>query len=88
MDVQDAARSPDAEEGGGGDGEHQAVGQGERLAHAEPLEGVLVRALYAVELLVVRVALLRVHLGVLDVVLLRVGCGNDRDEESGVTLAK
>mmetsp|Transcript_17260 Transcript_17260/g.42627 ORF Transcript_17260/g.42627 Transcript_17260/m.42627 type:complete len:208 (-) Transcript_17260:763-1386(-) len=70
VDVHDTPHGPRAHETRGGDGEHDAVDQREHLAHTEPLQGVLVRTLRAIELLGVRVALLGIHLRVLDVVLL------------------
>ena len=72
VDVRDSSDGPGPEQSSGSDGVHQTVGEGENLTHAEPLQGVLMGTLHAVELLAVRVALLSVHLGVFDVVFLNV----------------
>lgn len=67
MDVEELAHGPDAKEKRGGFRENHAIDGGEKLAHREPLERLLVCPLNAVELYVVSIRGLGVQLRVVDV---------------------
>ena len=67
VDVEELSHGPDAKEKRGGFRENHAIDGGEKLAHREPLERLLVCPLNAVELYVVSIRRLGVQLRVVDV---------------------